>query len=73
MRAVAPRANRTAGRSSSLAGHHVFRLSARPRACLALGETRAPRAPYSSLAQLARCEPPLGSLTLTLTLTLALL
>ena len=60
MRAVAPRANRTAGRSSSLAGHHVFRLSARPRACLALGETRAPRAPYSSLAQLARCAPPLG-------------
>ena len=39
----------------------MFRLSARPRACLALGETRAPRAPYSSLAQLAGCEPPLGS------------
>ena len=49
------------GSGSGARAYQRFSLLARPRACLSLGETRAPRTPYSVLAQLAKCEQPPGS------------
>ncbi|KAL1519209.1 hypothetical protein AB1Y20_003469 [Prymnesium parvum] len=37
---------------------YQLRLAAPPRLCLSLGASRAPRQPYSALAQLHHCAPP---------------
>ena len=55
--AADPAADAPSGGVANSSGRTSLALAALPSLCLSLGETRAPKQPYSTLAQLARCAP----------------
>ena len=55
--AADPAADAPGGGVANSSGRTSLALAALPSLCLSLGETRAPKQPYSTLAQLARCAP----------------
>ncbi len=57
---TADAADAPGGAAADSSGRTSFALAALPSLCLSLGETRAPKQPYSTLAQLARCAPRRG-------------